>query len=67
MFNATAAMQQPCAEAINRWVDEGKLKPLVGRTFPLAEAAAAEKFLEENTLGGAGKLSGKVVIAIDGA
>jgi NADPH:quinone reductase len=67
MFNATAAEQQPCAEAINRWVDEGKLKPLVGRVFPLAEAAAAEKFLEENTLGGAGKLSGKVVIAVEGA
>ena len=36
-----------------RWVEEGQLKPLVGRTFPLAAAAQAEKFLEANTVGGA--------------
>jgi NADPH2:quinone reductase len=35
------------------------------RTFPLAEAAQAEQFLEDNTVGGAGTLTGKVVITID--
>ena len=33
-------------------IEEGQLKPLVGRIFPLAAAADAERFLEENTLQG---------------
>ncbi len=48
-----------------RFVEEGKLKPLVGRVFPLAQAADAQRFLEENTLKGAGSLTGKVVITIN--
>ena len=48
-----------------RWIEEGQLKPLVGRTFPLTAAAQAEKFLEANTVGGASSLSGKVVINVD--
>ena len=31
-------------EDILRWADEGKLRPIVGRVFPLAEAAEAERF-----------------------
>jgi NADPH2:quinone reductase len=62
MFNATAAEQRRCADDINRWLAEGKLQPPVGRTFPLAEAAAAHRFLEENTLHGAGALVGKVLL-----
>jgi hypothetical protein len=42
---------------------EGKLKPAVGKVFPLAEAAQAHRFLEENTLGGAGSLVGQVLLA----
>ncbi|AGA29748.1 NADPH:quinone reductase [Singulisphaera acidiphila] len=64
MFNATAEEQQRCAEDINRWTQAGQLKALIGRVFPLAEAAQAEQFLEQNTLEKAGTLSGKVVIAI---
>ena len=64
MFNASRAEQRWCAEDINRWVDAGKLKPLVGRVFPLAEAAEAERFLEQNTLEKAGTLTGKVVIQV---
>lgn len=64
MFNATPDEQRRGAEDINRWVAAGKLKAIVGRVFPIAEAAQAEKFLEENTLQGAGTLSGKVVIAV---
>jgi NADPH2:quinone reductase len=64
MFNATPDEQRRCAEDINRWVAEGRLRPQVGRTFPLAEAAAAQAFLEANTLGGAGTLAGKVVLEI---
>jgi NADPH2:quinone reductase len=65
MFNATAEEQEICARDIVRWIEEGILKPTVGRIFPLAAAVDAEKFLEANTLGGAGTLSGKVVITVD--
>jgi NADPH2:quinone reductase len=65
MFNATPEEQAQCAADINRWIDEGVLKPIVGRAFPLASAAAAERFLEDNSLRGAGALSGKVVITIE--
>ena len=65
MFNATPEEQQPCARDIIKWIEEGQLKPTVGRTFPLESAIEAEKFLEANTVGGAGTLTGKVVITLD--
>ena len=65
MFNSAAEDQAVCAGDIVRWIEEGQLRPTVGRVFPLDAAADAEKFLESNTLGGAGTLTGKVVIAID--
>ena len=64
MFNALAPEQQRCADDIHHWVETGRLKPLVGRVFPLDEAAEAQRFLEQNTLGGTGTLTGKVVISI---
>jgi NADPH2:quinone reductase len=64
MFNASAKEQRTCAEDINRWLANGALKPLIGGTFPLAETAAAHRFLEENTLHSTGTLVGKVVISI---
>lgn len=64
MFNASADEQRRCADDMNRWASEGLLKPVVGRTFPLAEAAEAEKFLDANSTRGAGTLTGKVVISI---
>ncbi len=65
MFNASPDEQARAAHDINQWVEEGKLKPQVGRTFPLTDASHAERFLEENTLHGAGTLTGKVVLKID--
>jgi NADPH2:quinone reductase len=65
MFNYTPDEQLICAEEIARWVAQGKLRPNVGRTFPLDQAAQAEQFLEDNTVGGAGTLVGKVVITVD--
>ncbi|MFO0879374.1 MAG: NADPH:quinone reductase [Gemmataceae bacterium] len=62
MFNATTTEQRRCAEEMNRWLAEGKLRPPIGKVFPLAEAAAAHRFLEENTLGGSGTLVGKVLL-----
>lgn len=64
MFNATPEEQRTCSEDINRWLGEGKLQPIIGKTFPLAETAAAHRFLEDNTLNQAGTLVGKVVIEI---
>ena len=56
--------KRQCAADIIRCDRGRQLKPIVGRTFPLAPAAEAHRFLEENTLKGAGSLSGKVVITI---
>jgi NADPH:quinone reductase len=64
MFNATPAEQRACAADLNRWLASGQFQPPVGRTFPLAEAAAAHRLVEENTLGGAGSLVGKVVLEV---
>lgn len=64
VFNATPEEQAPCAEDIRRWADAGKLRPIVGKVFPLSEAAEAQRFLEQNTIGGAGTLSGKVIIDV---
>lgn len=64
MFNAPPDEQRRCAEDINGWLAGGQLRPLIGRVFPLDQAAEAQKFLEANTLGGAGQLTGKVVITL---
>ena len=64
MFNASPDEQRRCAEDLNRWAAAGRLKAIVGRVFSLAEAAAAQRLLEDNTLGRAGTLTGKVVVAI---
>jgi NADPH2:quinone reductase len=65
VFNASPEEQARSAKEINGWLEAGTLRPQVGRTFPLTDAAQAERFLEENTLHGAGTLAGKVVITID--
>lgn len=62
MFNATADEQRTCADGINRWLAEGKLRPRIDRVLPLAEAAAAHRLQEENTIRKAGTLAGKIVL-----
>ena len=62
MFNMTPAEQRVCAEKMSKWMTAGKLKALIGKRFPLAEAAAAHRLQEENTLKKSGTLSGKIVI-----
>ena len=54
--------QQECADDVNRWMAEGKLAAQIGRELPLAETAAAHRLQEENTLGMAGTLAGKIVL-----
>jgi NADPH2:quinone reductase len=62
MFNATPDEQRAAADDINRWLVEGKLKPRIDRVMPLEEAVAAHRLQEENTIGKAGTLAGKIVI-----
>ena len=62
MFNATSEEQRAAAEAINRWLVEGKLKANIDRILPLSEAAAAHRLQEESTLRKTGALSGKIVL-----
>jgi NADPH:quinone reductase len=62
MFNATADEQRAAADDINRWMVEGKLKANIDRVLPLSEAVAAHRLQEENTIGKAGTLSGKIVL-----
>ncbi|ADV61966.1 Alcohol dehydrogenase zinc-binding domain protein [Isosphaera pallida ATCC 43644] len=64
MFNFTPDEQRVCAEAMNQWAKQGRLKPVIGATYPLERAAEAQAFLEANTLHGAGQLFGKVVVLI---
>jgi NADPH:quinone reductase len=62
MFNIPAEEQRRCAEDINNWLVSDQLKAHIGREFRLSEAAAAHRLQEENTLGKAGTLSGKIIV-----
>ena len=62
MFNMRPDEQRVCADDINRWLAEGKLRPLIGRRMKLSEAAAAHRLQEQNTLEKSGTLSGKIVL-----
>lgn len=62
MFKATPDEQRKCADDINRWLKEKKVKVMIGKTFPLAEAAQAHQLQEDNTLEKKGTLTCKIVI-----
>ena len=62
MFNAPADEQRKCAAEINRWLARGRLRPQIGRVMKLSETAEAHRLQEENTLGKAGTLFGKIVL-----
>jgi NADPH2:quinone reductase len=62
MLTTTDEEQQPAAEAIGRWLAEGKLRAQIGRVLPLSQAAEAHRLQEANTLHQAGSLIGKIVL-----
>ena len=64
MFAVSAAEQRRSGDDINRWLSEGKLNTPIGRTFPLAEAGAAHRLLEETTMQKTGTLTGKIVLTV---
>jgi NADPH2:quinone reductase len=51
-----------CADGINRWLAEGKLKANISHRFKLSQASEAHRLQEENTLKRAGTLAGKIVL-----
>src|SRR5947209_4986332 len=56
MFTFSPDEQRACADDINRWLSEGKLRANIDRVLPLSQAAAAHRLQEENTIGKAGTL-----------
>jgi NADPH2:quinone reductase len=65
MFNASPDQQRKAAEDINRWLVERKLVPNIDRILPLSQSAAAHRLQEENTIGKAGTLAGKIVLKVN--
>ena len=64
MFNASTGEQRQCADDMNARFEDGKWKPLVGKTFAIDQAAAAHQLQEECTLGSGESLIGKIVVKI---
>jgi len=62
MFKASPEEMRACADDMNRWFLEGKLKARISQVMPLSDAAAAHQLQEENTLQMAGTLAGKIVL-----
>ena len=62
MFKGSPEELRACADDMNRWFAEGKLKAHISKVLPLSQAAEAHKLQEENTLHGAGTLGGKIVL-----
>jgi NADPH:quinone reductase len=62
MFKGSPEELRACADDINRWLSEGKLKSHISKVLPLSQAAEAHKLQEENTLQRKGTLGGKIVL-----
>ena len=62
MFKATPDEQRSCAQTINQWLVEGKLKPRIDRVLKLSEAAEAHRIQEESTVRLSENLAGKIVL-----
>jgi NADPH:quinone reductase len=62
MFLATPEEQKACAEDLNQWMAEGRLKANIDRVLPLSAAAEAHRLQEASTIGQAGTLCGKLVL-----
>jgi NADPH2:quinone reductase len=66
MFNASPEEQRQSADAINSAGIVSQFQPIIGRRFALNESADAHQLQEDNTLHGAGTLTGKIVVQIAG-
>ncbi len=64
MFNATLREQHLAANALNRWMSEGKLKARIDRVLPLSQAAEAHRLQEASTVNKTSELAGKIVLRV---
>lgn len=62
MFLATPIEQRVCADDMNRWMQEGRLKANIDRVLPLSAAAEAHELQEQSTVHQKGVLKGKIVL-----
>ena len=62
MFKATPEEMRRCAEAMNMWFAEGKLRARIDRVLPLSEAAEAHRLQEAATVHKSASLAGKIVL-----
>ncbi len=65
MFRAHPDEQRECADDLNDWMVAGRLNPRIDRVMPLAETGVAHRLQEQNTIGRAGTLAGKIVLKPD--
>ncbi len=66
MFKASPEEMRVCANDMNDWFVDGRLKPQIATVLPLSQAADAHRLQEENTLHQAGTLAGKIVLVPEG-
>jgi NADPH2:quinone reductase len=64
MFNCSPEQQRQAALGINQFLENKKIRSPIGKIFSLREAAQAHQLQEENTVGGVGTLTGKILIKI---
>lgn len=62
LFNASPDEQRASAKAMRALAEQKGWHPEIGKTLRLAEAAAAHRLQEENTLHKKGSLTGKIVL-----
>ena len=62
MFMATPEEQRACAEDINRWLVDKRVRANIDRVLPLSQAADAHRLQEESTIKRTGLLHGKIVL-----
>lgn len=62
MFAASPSSQSKCADDINQWMQDGKLKARIDRVLPLSETVEAHRLQADSTVDGSGVLSGKIVL-----
>lgn len=65
MFKASPEEMRACANDINQWLVDGKLKANIAEVLPLSQAADAHRLQEQATLNGTGNLAGKIVLTIE--